>query len=121
MGRDLAKLRLPSDGESGDWTDVSKAAGKPASSSVAKDWLRALELMAPIVANPKRPLFHVIEVLAKKRADTAAILSTRESFSHGDLVEQAKPRAPIAHSATGLGRAMSWVSCCRMNACSSGR
>ena len=74
---------------------------KPASTSAAKDWVRALELTAPIAANPNRTLFRVIESLAEKHADAPALLSKLESFSYGGLVERANRYARWALT-TGL-------------------
>ena len=62
---------------------------KPASTSAAKDWVRALELTASISANPNRTLFRVIESLAEKHPDAPALLSTFESLSYGGLIERA--------------------------------
>ncbi len=51
---------------------------KPApsgSGSVAKDWLRALEMTARIAAHPARTLAHVVDELAQARGDAPALLS----------------------------------------------
>jgi len=45
------------------------------SGSVAKDWLRALELTGRIAAHPARTLAHVIDELARTRGDAPALLS----------------------------------------------
>src|ERR1700736_5474768 len=43
--------------------------------SVAKDWLRALEMTAQIAAHPARTLAHVVDELAQTRGDAPALLS----------------------------------------------
>src|ERR1700757_3059924 len=51
---------------------------KPApsgSGSVAKDWLRALEMTVRIAAHPARMLAHVVDELAQTRGDAPALLS----------------------------------------------
>jgi fatty-acyl-CoA synthase len=51
---------------------------KPApsgSGSVAKDWLRALEMTVRIAAHPARTLAHVVDELAQTRGDAPALLS----------------------------------------------
>jgi fatty-acyl-CoA synthase len=84
--------------------EVRKVSAKPANRvSTAKDWLRALEFAAPIVANPHRTLLRVIEELAEKRTEAPALLSVRESFSYGRLVERANRYARWAIAA-GLGK-----------------
>jgi len=45
------------------------------SRSVAKDWLRALELTAQIAAHPARTLAHVVDELAQAHGDALALLS----------------------------------------------
>jgi fatty-acyl-CoA synthase len=64
---------------------VSKRPGSK--NSVAKDWLRALEMTAPITAHPQRTLPRIIEELAEKGPDSPALLSVRESMNYGQLVE----------------------------------
>jgi fatty-acyl-CoA synthase len=51
---------------------------RPATSgerSVAKDWLRALELTGQIAAHPARTLAHIVDELAQARGDAPALLS----------------------------------------------
>jgi fatty-acyl-CoA synthase len=43
--------------------------------SVAKDWLRALELTGQVAAHPTRTLAHVVDDLAQARGDAPALLS----------------------------------------------
>jgi fatty-acyl-CoA synthase len=45
------------------------------SGSVAKDWLRALELTGQIAAHPARTLAHIIDEVARTRGDAPALLS----------------------------------------------
>jgi fatty-acyl-CoA synthase len=45
------------------------------SGSVAKDWLRALELTGQIAAHPARTLAHIIDEVAQVRGDAPALLS----------------------------------------------
>jgi fatty-acyl-CoA synthase len=45
------------------------------SRSVAKDWLRALELTAQITAYPARTLAHVVDEVARTHGDSPALLS----------------------------------------------
>ena len=62
----------------------------PASgSSVAKDWLRALELTAQIDAYPDRTLPRVIAALAEQAPDAPAVLSAGESLTYRQLAEGA--------------------------------
>lgn len=67
--------------------EVSRQPGSR--NSVAKDWLRALEMTAPISANPQRILPRIIEALAEKGPDVPALLSGRESMNYGRLVKSA--------------------------------
>ena len=54
----------------------------PAVPAAQSDWLRALEMTAPIGAHPTRILPVVIEELAAKFGDAPALISERECFSH---------------------------------------
>jgi fatty-acyl-CoA synthase len=58
-------------------------------SSVAKDWLRALELTAQIDAYPDRTLPRVIAALAEQAPDAPAVLSAGESLTYRQLAESA--------------------------------
>jgi fatty-acyl-CoA synthase len=63
---------------------------KNAAKDVAlRDWVRALEATAPIVANPHRLLPHIIEQLAQTQSDAPALLSADETFSYGTLAGRA--------------------------------
>jgi fatty-acyl-CoA synthase len=57
--------------------------------SVAKDWLRALELTAQIDAYPDRTLPRVIAALAEQAPDAPAVLSAGESLTYRQLAESA--------------------------------
>jgi fatty-acyl-CoA synthase len=61
--------------------------------SVAKAWLRALELTAPIHRNPNRVLPTVIEELAARLNDFPALLSERESLTYRELAERSNQYA----------------------------
>jgi acyl-CoA synthetase (AMP-forming)/AMP-acid ligase II len=54
-----------------------------------RDWVRALEAIAPIAANPHRLLPHIIEQLAQTQSDAPALLSAGETFSYGTLAARA--------------------------------
>jgi fatty-acyl-CoA synthase len=62
---------------------------QPAGSSVAKDWLRALELTAQIAAHPARTLAHVVDELAQTRGDAPALLSRDECLGYRALADRA--------------------------------
>jgi len=53
----------------------AKTAPRGDGRSVAKDWLRALELTGKIAAHPGRTLAHVVDELARTQGDAAALLS----------------------------------------------
>jgi fatty-acyl-CoA synthase len=61
----------------------------PARVAPAKAWLRALEMTAPIPANPHRILFTVVEEMAERWGDAPALLSDRESLSYRALARRA--------------------------------
>jgi fatty-acyl-CoA synthase len=61
--------------------------------SVARAWLRALELTAPIPRNPSRVLPTVIEELAARSSDAPALLSDRECLTYRGLAERANQYA----------------------------
>src|SRR5208337_3343324 len=54
-----------------------------------RDWVRALEVTAPIAANPHRLLPQIIEQLAQTQSDAPALLSAGETFSYGTLAARA--------------------------------
>jgi fatty-acyl-CoA synthase len=58
-------------------------------SSVLKDWVRALELTAPIAARPQRLLGDVIADLAQAQADAPALVGGGERLSYATLVARA--------------------------------
>jgi fatty-acyl-CoA synthase len=57
--------------------------------SVAKDWLRALELTAQIAAHPGRTLAHVVDELAQAHGDAPALLSHDECLDYRALAARA--------------------------------
>jgi len=65
-------------------------------------WLRALETVARLTADPPRPLGAWIDDLAETRGEAPALLSDRESFSYRALAERARRYARWA-LAQGLG------------------
>ncbi len=77
-----------------------KAPGAP---SASKAWLRALELTAPIAAQPRRTLPVVIDELAATHGESPALLSEREQLSYCALAERAHRYARWA-LAQGLAR-----------------
>jgi fatty-acyl-CoA synthase len=60
----------------------------PKRGSVAAAWLRALELTAPIAAQPNRVLLTAIEEIASVRGNTPALVSDRETITYGDLIDR---------------------------------
>ena len=69
------------------------------SHSVAKTWLRALEMTAPIVSEPTCILPVAIENVAKDGGGTLALISERERFTYRALVERCNQYArwALAH------------------------
>src|SRR5215471_19165563 len=61
----------------------------PAHQSPAKAWLRALEMTAPIAANPGRTLPAMLDTLAERHGDAPALISERESLSYRALAARA--------------------------------
>ena len=59
------------------------------STSVAKDWLRALQLTAQITAHPARTLAHVVDEMARTRGDAPALLSREECLDYRALAGRA--------------------------------
>jgi len=72
---------------------VQTAVPVSADRSVAKAWLRALELTAPIQRNPNRVLPTVIEELAARLNDSLALASERESLTYRGLAERSNQYA----------------------------
>jgi len=56
--------------------------------SVAKSWLKAIELTARIEASPTRLLADIVGDYAELAPDRAAILSERETFTYGGLASR---------------------------------
>jgi fatty-acyl-CoA synthase len=71
----------------------NEAQAEASGRSAAKAWLRALELTAPIPANPGRILPNVIEDLAARHGDAPALLSEGTSLSYRALAERANQYA----------------------------
>jgi fatty-acyl-CoA synthase len=59
-----------------------------AKSSAAKDWLRALQLTAPIAHSPERVFPAVIEELGERFGDAPALLSDRECLTYRGLAQR---------------------------------
>jgi fatty-acyl-CoA synthase len=64
--------------------------------SATKDWLRALELTAPIARQPERLFSNVIEELAGTLGEKPALLSDRECLSYRGLVARSNQYAKWA-------------------------
>jgi fatty-acyl-CoA synthase len=64
---------------------VTETTGGLASPSPAKAWLRALEMTAPIAAQPARTLPAIIDQLADTHGDAPALLSEHECLSYRAL------------------------------------
>jgi fatty-acyl-CoA synthase len=64
-----------------------------AAETTQRDWLRALEATAPIEAQPKRLLFHVIEDLAQTSPDAPALVCSEESLTYAALTARANTYA----------------------------
>ena len=69
----------------------------------AKAWLRALEMTAPIAANPTRTLPAMLDALAERYGDAPALLSDRETLSYRALAARANRYARWA-LARGVGK-----------------
>src|SRR5690242_5851359 len=57
--------------------------------SPAKAWLRALEMTAPIAANPTRTLPAILDALANRHGDASALVSEGETLSYAALAARA--------------------------------
>ena len=57
--------------------------------SVTKAWVRALELTAPIAANPHRLIANAVEDLAENLGSSPALLSEKECLTYRSLAERA--------------------------------
>jgi fatty-acyl-CoA synthase len=62
-----------------------QAGGK---TSALQDWVRALEVTAPIARNPDRILSSVVTEMAQANGDALALLSAHESFTYRELSER---------------------------------
>jgi len=60
------------------------------SQSALRDWMRALEAVAPIAGNPHRVLLDVIERIAQRHGDTEALISARGVLTYRTLVEHSR-------------------------------
>src|SRR5215470_18393736 len=78
-------------------TDPDRA---PAQDTPAKAWLRALEMTAPIAANPRRTLPAMLDALAERHGDAPALISERESLSYRGLAARANRYARWALAQT---------------------
>ena len=54
-----------------------------------RDWVRALEAIAPIVANPRRLLPCIIEDVAQSRGEAPALVASGESLTYRGLAARA--------------------------------
>ena len=72
-------------------------------SSPAKAWLRALEMTAPIGANPTRTLPAMLDELAARHGDAPALICDRETMSYRALAARANRYARWA-LAQGLAK-----------------
>src|SRR5580704_18622000 len=76
---------------------VSMTDAKPAppggSRTVAKDWLRALEMSGQIAARPARTLAHVVDELAQTQGDAPALLSHDTRLDYRALAGRANRSA----------------------------
>jgi fatty-acyl-CoA synthase len=76
----------------------TEAKSASAGTSVAKDWLRALELTGKIAAHPARTLAHIIDELAQRNGGAPALLSHDASLDYRALAGHANR---YAHWALG--------------------
>src|SRR5665213_267316 len=71
----------------------TSANSKSNNNSVSKTWLRALEMTAPIVSEPACILPIAIENVAEHCGEAQALISERERFTYGALVERSNQYA----------------------------
>jgi fatty-acyl-CoA synthase len=69
-------------------TDATTATSS-GSRSVAKEWLRALEMTGKIAAHPARTLAHVVDELAQTQGDAPALLSRDQCLDYRALAARA--------------------------------
>src|SRR5262249_28940748 len=62
---------------------------QPSGSSLAKDWLRALEMTGRIAAHPERTLAGVVDGLAQTQGDAPALLSHDARLDYRGLAGRA--------------------------------
>ncbi|MFZ0720415.1 MAG: AMP-binding protein, partial [Xanthobacteraceae bacterium] len=60
------------------------------SQSALRDWMRALEAVAPIAGTPHRVLLDVIERIAQRHGDAEALISARGVLTYRTLVEHSR-------------------------------
>src|SRR5262249_1624323 len=82
---------------------VTDSKRDPARNSPAKAWLRALEMTAPIAANPDRTLPAMLDALAGRHGEAPALISERETLSYRALAARANRYARWA-PAQGLAK-----------------
>ena len=68
---------------------VTEQKHDPAQDSPAKAWLRALEMTAPIAANPTRTLPAMLDALAGRHGDAPALISEIETLTYRALAARA--------------------------------
>src|SRR4029077_14529160 len=66
----------------------------------AKAWLRALEMTAPIAANPNRTMPAILDALAERHGDAPALISDHETLSYRALAARANRYARWALAQT---------------------
>jgi fatty-acyl-CoA synthase len=71
-----------------DDTETAVKAGLSVERSVNKDWLRALEMTAPIGKAPQRILPVAFDEIALKHENAPALISRAETYSFRELAEQ---------------------------------
>ena len=68
---------------------VTSSQRDPAPDTPAKAWLRALEMTAPIAANPGRTLPAMLDALAERHGDAPALISEGATLSYRALAARA--------------------------------
>jgi len=82
-----------------------KTGAKRGAKSALRDWVRALEAVAPIAGNPRRLLPGIIEELASVRGDAPALVSAAECLTYGELAARANAYARWAlHNNVAIGQ-----------------
>jgi len=75
----------------------------PRAETASRDWLRALEAVAPIEKHPRRLMSNVIAELAQTQPDAPALLSADEVLTYGELAGRTNAYARWALN-EGLGK-----------------